>query len=520
MGRFAQLFQEVSIFFNKMSSTQKLTLGMFVFTVTIILASITSSVFVDKKEVLFTGLSSEEQSNILSKLESYGVEKELKNNIISVNAGEKDSIIMRLSMDKALPDKGTWGFFELLKNGNSWSDTSESKRQKYLVALSNEVKRIISSLDNIASAEVIISKKPVSRIYRPEAWEQRTATVKVKVKSGKHLTHQQAEGIAEIVAGSAEDLSSNNVTVVDGSGKSYKIGNGEDGFEGNMSKFKQVKNLENEYVVKIKDILEAFARKSLKDIKVAVSITLNLDKVESRKDFLDPDSTVVTLKDTVDTTSITEMGNNEAGANANAGANDNNGSSNKTSAITKKNTIQTKVSTEVTTTKKSPGTIENISVAVTLPYAIGEDKKEIKLTPQEISDASILVLKAVGKPLKIDDIIIQSVPYRGDFYDVKEESKIWHEYVSELIPPGFNPVQIILGFVLFLVVIKLLKITKTPEEIKKDEEEEEVELLARKQQETSDEDRKIIELEENLNKAIGEDVKKAATIIKSWAISG
>ena len=525
MDRFSELFREVSVYFNKMSSSQKLTLGMFVITIAIIFISLASAAFQKDNEVLFSNLSKEEESNILTKLDSYGIKKEYKDGVITVEKGARDNIMMRLSLDKALPEDKSWGFLANIKKGDTWTDTSETKRQKNVHAMEAELTRMVESMEKVSSANVVLSREVQSKSLYTAEGEKRTAIIKVKVKSGQKLTQDEAEGIATIVAGGTA-VPLENIKVVDTKGKTYSFGeNEEGGSTGKIDKFELTKKCEADYIEKIKNVLNAFNRKSIEDIKVVVSLKMNMDKISKKSDRILPDETVVTSKITKEETSNSKTTNATVGAEANATANNTNEKPGKeqVSSTIEKN-ITTEASREITETIKNPGSVESISVAVTLPYKMSKDDKGVEtespLDVKSIQDAKELVLTAVGDPLKIENIVVKSVPYRGTFVEEVASSKKWYEIIADNTPPWFSPLKAILGAVLFFVVMRLLSVTKSAHKNQEAEEEADLGIMTKKVKDSGEEDVKIQELEENLTKAINEDIKKAASIVKRWAVSG
>jgi len=528
MDRFSELFREVSIYFSKMSSSQKLTLGMFVITISIIFISLTTVAFQKDTEILFSNLSKDEESNILTKLDSYGIKKEYKDGVITVEKGTRDSIMMKLSIDKALPEDKSWGFLANIKRGDTWTDTSESKRQKTVHALEAELVRMIESLDKVSSAKVVVSRDLQGKSLYSIENEKKTAIVTIKEKMGNRLNQNEAEGIATIVS-YAIAIPTEHVKVVDTKGKTYSFNEeGDNGSSSKVEKWELTKSREADYIEKIKNVLSVYNRKSVDDIKVVVSLKMNMDKVVKKSDRVLPDESIAIDKTSREEISTSKSSSgNVAGAETNAqpgiGNNDKGGKETSSSIVEK--STKTQVSREITETIQNPGSVESISVAVTLPHKLEKNKEgaetEMPLDPGAISDARELVLTAVGDPLKIENIVIKSVPYKGSFVEEEDTSKTWYDTISKFVPPWFSPIKLILAIILFVVVMRLLSVTKKAHKnIDLDEEESAAELLLKKGKDNNEEDIKIKELEDNLAKAINEDVKKAASIIKRWAVSG
>lgn len=525
MNQFSELFREVSVYYSKMSSSQKITLGMFVLTIAIIIVSVTSSAFSKDSEVLFSNLENEEASKILEKLESYGINKEYKNGIIYVDKGTRDNIHMRLTIDKALPDKKSWSLLQNVLTPDSWTTTSESKKQKELYAMESDLSKLIGSMDKLSSAQVIFSRDPrKSTLYSADS-EKRTAAVHIKIKTGQKLNLEEAEGIATVVSYSSA-LPIEMVKVVDQKGKVYQIGTNEDGGTGGkVEKWELTKKIESDYIEKIKNVLNAYNRKSIDDIKVVVSLKLNMDKVVKKSDRINPDETVVFHKFSKDLASTSKTTKGVVGADPNAAAD-----ANKENSGTDENTVETtkdikvEASREITETIKNPGSVESISVAVTLPYKMGKDaagvESEMPLDDKAINDAKELVLTAVGEPLKLEKIVIKSVPYKATFAEGEVIPKKWFEHISDNIPPWFSPFKALLTIILIFVLMRLISVTKKSYKASEAEDEHGLDLVNNNVPDTSEEDAKIKELEENLSKAINEDLKKAASIVKRWAVSG
>lgn len=99
----------------------------------------------------------------------------------------------------------------------SFGMTDFAQKVNYRRALQGELMRTITSLAPVEAARIHLAL-PEKRLFR-EQQQEATASVIIKLASGRSLKESQLQGIVHLVAGSVEGLESENVTVVDSSGK-------------------------------------------------------------------------------------------------------------------------------------------------------------------------------------------------------------------------------------------------------------------------------------------------------------
>ena len=134
-----------------------------------------------------------------------------KNLQVFVPAKYKDRALNRLAM-RGLPAGNIQGF-RLFDKQDGLGSTDFDKRIKYIRALSGELSIIITRLSDIEDARVQIVL-PEKQLFSKRK-SKVSASVLLKVREGKVLQKSQVEGIAQLVASSVEDLSKDNVTIVD-----------------------------------------------------------------------------------------------------------------------------------------------------------------------------------------------------------------------------------------------------------------------------------------------------------------
>ncbi len=129
---------------------------------------------------------------------------------IEVPADKLDA--MRLEIASAgMPNSGRMGF-EIFDR-TSWGQTEFDERVNYQRALEGELERTISSLEDVESARVHLVL-PTDSMFL-DRQRSAKASVILKLRSA-NLPEQTQAAISRLVAGAVEELSPENVTVIDG----------------------------------------------------------------------------------------------------------------------------------------------------------------------------------------------------------------------------------------------------------------------------------------------------------------
>lgn len=129
---------------------------------------------------------------------------------ISVPADKLDSTRLEIA-SSGMPNSGRLGF-EIFDR-TSWGQTEFDERVNYQRALEGELERTISSLKDVESARVHLVLPNDSMFIDRE--RSAKASVILKLRSA-NLPEQTQLAISRLVAGAVEELSPENVTVIDG----------------------------------------------------------------------------------------------------------------------------------------------------------------------------------------------------------------------------------------------------------------------------------------------------------------
>lgn len=165
-------------------------------------------------EVLYTELDKKDAAQILAKLDEDKISYKIEDNgtTILVPPEVKDKTRLQLAGEN-LP-RGETGF-ELFQQSN-FGETQTDKKVKYQMALQGELARSIQSLEKVKAAKVNLAL-PEPTLYSDKE-ELPKASVVVNTKQSEKLSPKEIQGIINLVANSVENLTPENVVIVDQDG--------------------------------------------------------------------------------------------------------------------------------------------------------------------------------------------------------------------------------------------------------------------------------------------------------------
>ncbi len=167
-------------------------------------------------DVLFKNLAPEDSGEIVEGLREEGVDYRLEDDGGTILVPRNHVYEMRVQLASGdLPSGGTTGFeiFDETQIGA----TDFQQQVNYQRALSGELTRTIRQIENVENAEVQIT--PQSDSIYVEDDEPAEASVMLGLSPGAELGVDKIKGIANLVASGVEDLSPQNVTIVDSTGR-------------------------------------------------------------------------------------------------------------------------------------------------------------------------------------------------------------------------------------------------------------------------------------------------------------
>ena len=274
MEKLKQTFQRVKDFIRGVNPKKR---RIFIAVAALVIViSIGTALFLNKKEynVLFTGLTGEEATEIMGKLQEKGVEyKSQGDGTILVDAKVEEKIRAELVYE-GYPKSGFT--YDVFKDNIGLMTTDFEKVKYELFELQDRIGATIRLFEGVKDAKVTIALGEERR-YVLDA-NQKTdakASVVVLMQEDKVLTAKQVNGIKHLVEKSIPDLNISNVSVLDGAGKELSAG---DDSQNELTKLKSEleDQIERNIETKVINVLAPFYGEH--NVRVSVKANLDINK--------------------------------------------------------------------------------------------------------------------------------------------------------------------------------------------------------------------------------------------------
>ncbi|PIU26027.1 flagellar basal-body MS-ring/collar protein FliF, partial [Candidatus Aquicultor secundus] len=210
----AEAIKNAQTGWQKLEVNQKMIILITVILFVVALGSLIYWVSRPSYSVLFSNLSPEDASSIVTKLQEKKIPYQLSGTqTIQVPSDQVYETRIELA-GAGLPQGGTVGF-EIFDQSN-FGLSEFTQKVNYRRALEGELGRTISQIDEIGGARVHIVI-PEPSLYTDKE-NPATASVIIKPKPGVKISDGQVQGIVNLISKSVEGLKTENITVVDTSG--------------------------------------------------------------------------------------------------------------------------------------------------------------------------------------------------------------------------------------------------------------------------------------------------------------
>jgi flagellar M-ring protein FliF len=435
--------------FGALPASRKITLAAVAVAVAL---SIGAFVWITNQEdyrVLFSNLSSPDASNIVTKLKEKKIPYQISpaGDVISVPSGQVSELRLELAAG-GIPQGGGIGF-EIFDT-KTFGTTDFEKQLNYRRALQGELARTINSLDEIQQSRVHIVI-PKDSLFIDQQ-KKTTASVAIRLKSGKKLKPSQIEGIGHLVASSVEGLVASDVMIIDGQGNILSQNSGGDSRLAQMSasQVEYKKNVEKDLAGKIQTMLENVVGPG----KAAVRVSADLDFriTEKTEELFDPESPVVrsTQKqlDKITRAAPALTPGRTAAATETAG----------TEKEKSDETTNYEINRVFSKTVMPVGDIKKVSIAVLVDGIYEKDASGVpvyKDRPKKDIDAiEDLVRKSAGlNAQRGDQVVVSSMPFSRPDMDQGMTALSWQDRLAPFFPI-VRYVVILIGLV-FIVLFAI-----------------------------------------------------------------
>jgi flagellar M-ring protein FliF len=433
--------------FNALSGARKMVLA----SVTIlILASIFIFVYITNQEdyrVLFSNLTSDDASNIVTKLKEKKVPYQVSpsGDVISVPSGKVPELRLELAA-AGLPHGGGIGF-EIFDN-RTLGATEFEQQLNYRRALQGELARTINSLEEIQQSRVHIALPKESLFIDQQ--KKPTASVTIKLRTGKKLKQAQIDGIAHLVASSVEGLNPDDVMLVDSQGNILSKVQGDSKLARmSSSQIEYQRNFEKDLANQIQSMLENVVGQGKAVVRVNADLDFRI--MEKTEETYDPESPVVrsTQKQTDKATNAPPASGKAPGSVTSPGS----------EKEKMDETVNYEINKIVSKTVMPVGDIKKISIAVLVDGAYTKDDKGASVYQErpkkELESIEDLVRKSAGFNVQRgDQVVVTSMAFSRADTEQGMIAPSWQDKIAPILPI-VKYVVIMVGVLLaFMFVIR------------------------------------------------------------------
>jgi flagellar M-ring protein FliF len=400
-------------------------------------------------QTLYSNLSSEDAATIVGKLQEKKIPYKINpsGDAITVASDKVPELRMELAAS-GLPRGGNIGF-EIFDQ-KSIGATEFEQKLNYRRAIQGELARTINSLEEIQQSRVHIAF-PKDTLFIDQQ-QKATASVTVKLKTGKALRQNQIDGIGHLVASSVEGLRFEDVMVVDSKGNILSRGHDE-------NKLSQLSNSQMEYQRNVERNLTSQIQTMLENVvgkgKAVVRVTADLDfrVTEKTEETYDPESPVVRSTQKQSDKTVSTSGAAKTGATGSAPGQE----KDKVDEVT-----NYEINKVVNKTVMPVGEIKKLSIAVVVDgiYTKNDKGQEVyqERSKKEIDSLDDLVRKSAGfNAARGDQVILTSMSFTKQDLDASLANIPWHEKLTPFVPVAkYLALLAAIGLLFFFVIKPLM----------------------------------------------------------------
>ncbi|NLN81185.1 MAG: flagellar M-ring protein FliF [Clostridiales bacterium] len=372
----ADLFKQIKEYWDKLSKKAKtyIIIGI----PSILVISIVATVILNIKnyEVLYSGLSSTEQAQIVSRLGELGVDFDTKAGGIILVPGKKAAELKMQLSSEGYP-KSTLTY-DLFTSSSDFMTTDFDKRQYLIFQLQDRLQESIKTLSGVKNAIVTLSIADESSYVLETERVPSTASIIIDLEPSVDLTPRQIKGIENLIAKSVPGLTNDNVSIIDSEGNILNAGSGSSSGV-SIEKVEMEKQAGEIFKNRIVELLEPLYGRN--GISAAVHVSIDFSQKSSDQIDYTP---VDTGTDNQDTEGEDDTDNNDSNDLVNQ----------MRTQITNSGGEVKEIKASVIINKKDLSDQEKASINGIIANAIGVDEGNVIVTNMEFTAANDLIKKA------------------------------------------------------------------------------------------------------------------------------
>ncbi len=413
--------------------------------------------------VLYSDLEVGDSSKITAELDAKNIPYSVEAGGTIIKVPESQVLKIRVTMaSQGLPNHGSLIGYEIFDKEETLGTTNFLQNVKMVRALEGELTRTISSFDQVAKARVHLVI-PQREVFSKDRQDPR-ASVILKLKSQRALGKGEVNAMTHLIVTAVPGLDIKNITIVDTSGRSLKIG-GEDDSSFNASGSNTTEDYRTSYENRLTRVVEDLLEKSLGvgKVRAQVSVEMNFDRIVTNAETYDPDSAVIRSSQSIEERERTPISGEDtldiSMANNLPGNSSNMESALSNQAATIERTDETKnyeISKTIRSEISEAGVVQKLSVAVLVDgnYKRDPNTGETQYSPrttEELAQIERLVKAAVGfKESRKDQINVVNMPFMSDISALDEDN-----WLRDQLPSLFQ--SLVLAVVVILVFLTVVR---------------------------------------------------------------
>ncbi|MBU1304482.1 MAG: flagellar M-ring protein FliF [Alphaproteobacteria bacterium] len=344
---------------------------------------------------LYTGLSLEDSSAILSELQTQNVPYELRGDGDTILVPRDQITTLRMTLaGSGLPTRGQVGY-EIFDQQSTLGATSFVQNINNVRALEGELARTITSLNRIKTARVHLVL-PERALFQRERKDP-SASIVLSVRG--ELSGGEIQAIQHLVASAVEGLKPSLVSIVDDQGNLLASGSGDeqDALVGQGAE--RTLSYENLVRTRVEDMLANVVGAGRARVEVSAEIDFN--RSTTTQETFDPESQVVRSSQVRETENLTGNANGQVTvANELPGASGAGGTGATDQGKSSEEVTNYEISKTTQTAVTEAGAVKRLSVAVVVDGVYADDGSgNLTYTPRtadEVAQILTLVRSAVG----------------------------------------------------------------------------------------------------------------------------
>ena len=351
-------------------------------------------------EPVYGAMSPADNATAINVLQTSGIKYRMEPGTGLLEVPYDDVLQARMALaSEGFPRNGGGVGFESLYEEQEMGLSSFMEQARYHRAVEAELARTIAAMDSVSAARVHLAIAKQSAFMR--RGNEPSASVMVNLLPGVRLNERQLAGIIHLVASSIPNLDSDRVSVVDQAGKLLSSQGEDTDFGYTAEQFRLTQQLENALNDRILAILEPILGAGA--VRAQVNADMDFTRVESTNEIYDPTTVLRSEQTTQDITNRGAGGGNagdlvaqppQQGAAGDPAAQ--NVAQNVPDRESLKETRNYEVNKTISHSRRVPGAIQKLSVAVVVDYVLDENGERIALDQARIDQITALVREAIG----------------------------------------------------------------------------------------------------------------------------